>query len=437
MQNKLNHETIAAALNEMMKAGKVSEWRLSTHSSKQTEVYFVRDAREALRTVDCDSFSVEVLKNHPNGRQGYAQLRLAPSHSAWRDDVWRLAEIADTIQNEPYCFPGASSNATPLNLCYDKAISENVEGVIAKMSRDWTAFCKGLKRPECGGHFELFLTETTSLIETSSGLRVQVPRTHFFLEGTLTDDKAERYFQKTGSHLSGFDLEPYLAQLYREFVLSREAMTAPLGEYALLLGESFVADIFSCVAERLNGPNVYQSISNAKLGDVIGARDLNVTANPLVESVTEDIDDECEAVRGFELVKNGVVSGIAANNKYAALMKTQKTGGISSLSVAPGSEGYTELTQGRVIEVVQFSSFHPDSISMQFAGEIRLGYLHENGKKVPIRGGSVTGNILEVLPQARLSREMHRESVSKNGPIERYGYLGPCYLRFEKVSYSG
>ena len=35
----------------------------------------------------------------------------------------------------------------------------------------------------------------------------------------------------------------------------------------------------------------------------------------------------------------------------------------------------------------KFSTFQPNTISGAFSGEIRLGYLHKNGKKIPSKSG--------------------------------------------------
>ena len=55
--------------------------------------------------------------------------------------------------------------------------------------------------------------------------------------------------------------------------------------------------------------------------------------------------------------------------------------------------------------MVEFSDFQTDAITGDIAGEIRLGYLHQGGKVTPVSGGSVSGNVRELLSGFRFSKE--------------------------------
>ena len=64
-----------------------------------------------------------------------------------------------------------------------------------------------------------------------------------------------------------------------------------------------------------------------------------------------------------------------------------------------------ELRKGDYLEVVEFSDFQVDPMGGDIAGEIRLGYLHQNGEVKIVSGGSVTGQMPEAVPTMRFSKE--------------------------------
>ncbi len=59
--------------------------------------------------------------------------------------------------------------------------------------------------------------------------------------------------------------------------------------------------------------------------------------------------------------------------------------------------------------------------------EIRVGYEVGPAGTVPIKGGSVTGNLFEALAAARFSSETGEDS----------GYAGPRAIRFEGLQVTG
>ncbi|HLF73085.1 MAG TPA: metallopeptidase TldD-related protein, partial [Anaerolineales bacterium] len=79
------------------------------------------------------------------------------------------------------------------------------------------------------------------------------------------------------------------------------------------------------------------------------------------------------------------------------------------------------------VEIIQFSWFNPDPITGDFATEIRLGYLVENGVRRPFKGGQLIGNFLDALADVRWSAE-----------TGFFGnYLGPHTARFNDLQIAG
>ena len=73
--------------------------------------------------------------------------------------------------------------------------------------------------------------------------------------------------------------------------------------------------------------------------------------------------------------------------------------------VEGGARSEEEIRRGDYLEVVEFSSFQVDSMGGDIAGEIRLGYLHRDGRVKIVSGGSVTGQMADVIPTMEFSAE--------------------------------
>jgi predicted Zn-dependent protease len=99
------------------------------------------------------------------------------------------------------------------------------------------------------------------------------------------------------------------------------------------------------------------------------------------------------------------------------------------MEIATGSQSFDQLTggSGPVLYVRNFSWLTPDQARGAFASEVRVGYLYRNGKRTPVKGGTVSGNLFETLGSARFASEQ----------VFLGSYLGPAAMRLEGLSVSG
>ncbi|HLO13442.1 MAG TPA: metallopeptidase TldD-related protein, partial [Anaerolineales bacterium] len=103
------------------------------------------------------------------------------------------------------------------------------------------------------------------------------------------------------------------------------------------------------------------------------------------------------------------------------------TGAFGGVELPPGQTPASALLIEPYIEIIQFSWFNPNTITGDFATEIRLGYLVENGMRKPFRGGQLVGNYLDALADVRWSAE-----------AGFFGnYLGPHTARFNNLQIAG
>jgi PmbA protein len=130
-----------------------------------------------------------------------------------------------------------------------------------------------------------------------------------------------------------------------------------------------------------------------------------------------------------EIINRGILSRFWATQRHAEYLDIAATGAFGNMEIAPGSTPFEGLFRGEgpTYHIVAFSAMDPDPLTGNFVGEIRLGYEIEKGQRSPIRGGSISGNLFEVLAKATLSSET----------MFMGDYLGPRGMRFAQITVAG
>ena len=129
----------------------------------------------------------------------------------------------------------------------------------------------------------------------------------------------------------------------------------------------------------------------------------------------------------IRIIKGNELVAFTASQRYAEYLDIPVTGAFGGVELPAGKIHASELLNEPYIEITQFSWFNPDSITGDFATEIRLGYLVENSVRKPFKGGQLIGNFMEALAAVRWSIE-----------TGFFGnYLGPHTARFDDLKVSG
>ena len=108
-------------------------------------------------------------------------------------------------------------------------------------------------------------------------------------------------------------------------------------------------------------------------------------------------------------------------------MKLDSSFDVYNCTVSGGTESEQDLRTGDYLEVVEFSDFQVDEITGDITGEIRLAYLHQDGKVTPVSGGSVSGNMAELAKTMRFSKESRQYNC----------HLIPSVTRLQGVTVTG
>ncbi|TFG07785.1 MAG: TldD/PmbA family protein [Promethearchaeota archaeon] len=168
-----------------------------------------------------------------------------------------------------------------------------------------------------------------------------------------------------------------------------------------------------------SGRAFHEKVSLLNLDEIIASEEFSLNDNGLLESGlrTSSWDGEGNPHQNNLIINKGNFIKRIYDQKFAIMGNTDSTGngvriadgsvinGITNFQIEPGvisiDDLISEIKEGYYIE--KCSWLNPDRFSGSFGTEIRNGYYIENGKfKYPIKGGNLSGNVLEMIKNCHL-----------------------------------
>ena len=183
--------------------------------------------------------------------------------------------------------------------------------------------------------------------------------------------------------------------------------TPALGKADIVFSTDPARELYSYFIDRLHTTMVYRGMSDWKTGDTVAPETLTVQAVKTLpnSSMNTPWDREGAPIRDLTLIDHGKAVSYWGGRQFSQYLGLESSFEASNFVVSGGTESAADLRSGDFLEVVEFSDFQADAITGDIAGEIRLGYLHQGGKVTPVSGGSVSGNIRELMNGFRFSKE--------------------------------
>ena len=278
---------------------------------------------------------------------------------------------------------------------------------------------------------EIFAGRTTCHILNSSGVDVSYCKGRVwgeFVAQCVAEQDVETYQDFSYDDMDTAALQKKVRDTLEMTRARARAVSAPpAGEYRVILSGAYVKTIFDYYVERSNGYMIYPKYSTFQNGcDVQGGQvekdRINLTLKATVPYSVEGIP-----MKDRELVRDGMLQLIHGSNRYAYYLNLEPTGNYDSFSAPAGSVPLEKLREGPYLEIVNFSDFQMDTFDGHFGGEIRLGFLYDGEKRIPVTGGSINGSILDAQKNLVFSRETQ---VEKN-------FQGPAAVCLEGVNVAG
>ncbi len=199
------------------------------------------------------------------------------------------------------------------------------------------------------------------------------------------------------------------------------------GKYDVILCGDQLPEVLSYYSERAFAGMIYPHYSDWKAGDRVqktgkGEKlDLDLLA-------TEPFSPEGIPMKDRPLLRRGVLKTIFGTNRFCRYLGVEPTGDYDKIGCRNrGRMSFDEMKKRPCLVTAVYSDFQCDSFTGNFGGEIRLAYLIDGEKVIPVTGGSVNGRLPECESGLVFSTDRYRTAF----------YDGPYAMLVKGVSVAG
>ncbi len=418
----------------------ISDWSISKNIIKRVEEYFIADTRESLREVNEERYTVIVYVDkmlNDNKMRGMAYQTFSSNTSLAKvESLIKDAVFAASLALNPY-YPLADKAEN--DECYDtcdQSVFDNPKAAIKEVSKQLITSLANEEQVKLASA-EIFITCRENTFVTSKGLTSNNKSTNIMLEAVMLSGSGENEVESSFIRNERFLDLLNTCELVKEYAEhARNSLIAVLpesGKFDVIFTGEALNSFFDYYAFQASGYAAYNKAGKFSLNDHI-AKDvkgdkLTIISDPSLKGglATGKYDSYGLLLEKFPIIQDGKIVNIAANIQYATYLNIKPLGSISNIHVPAGNHSFEELKSQNTFVLSRFSTFSPSGITGAFSGEIRSGYQVKDGKKLQIKGGSVTGMMDKAMTEVYFSSEM----------IQKGSYYGPKYIKVCNVDIAG
>lgn len=418
-------------ITEALHACRITTYFIVQTRKTSAQLFFIRRDLDTVRSTDVTQYAVTVYRDmERDGKTltGSASCVIAEGMDAEeiRQRLEQAYETCTYSANPAYCFAPGIQEQRPATAT-----------ALAAMPLEEAArtFAEALFRNDTQddpyiNSAEIFAERKEQRIVGGNGCDVSFVicevKGEYIVQCRKKND-VEMYHDFQYDELDTDDLADRVKEALETVVFRSVAeKTTPRGNYTVILSDKSVAEIMAYYSDRADASLIYPKYSDFTKGmDVMeGATGDRITMKMVAK---EPFSNEGVPIVDRVLLDNGILKTILGNTRLCSYLGEEPTGVYRAAEVQNGSMPLADMIQERTLQLVSFSDFQMNAMSGYFGGEIRLAYLYEKGEKIPVTGGSINGNFIQLQKNMRLSRE-----TQKSG-----SFTGPKHLLFFNVPVSG
>mgnify|MGYP002624166942 CR=1 FL=1 len=399
----------------------INGYLITEKTEESFQLFFVKDRLETIRKTNVLDQKVMVYVSHDDFLGSFEFSVLASDTKAsLAKKLDQAVYTAKLINNKKFDLVKGEKSNHNLKSNISKYDFKELGYEIYNVSRE------AIK--ETGGDInalEIFINKNTEKVINSSGVNRKMQSYNIFVEAIPTwngeNESVELYEAISVSEFNKEALKEELVESLNNVRARYEAKKLDnLGKYDIVLTPSENSMLFSDISRILSYAALYQHFNFYNLGDMVSESKkdkINIKAKGSIKGSTNSraFDQDGFLLTEKELVKDNKVVGFYGANKFAQYVGMDATGNLPCIEVKKGSLTDNELAKIKHIECVSFSGLQVDLISDYIGGEVRLGYLVENGERKPVTGFTISAKLSDVLNNIRLS---NKDTVYRN-------YKGP------------
>ena len=396
-------------IEEKIKALGCSVWALKEEIEKGWEFYFIRHELDQNRVTEVKNIYVTLYRPMGNGMLGSASGKIEATASD--EEIGRsLADIyfqASLVLNPAY----------ELN---DKPVEspELREVDIAAIAKDFIAAMAQVEETDTEdiNSYEIFVKEITRRFRNSNGVEYTVRFPSSMIEVVVNGRSASHEIELYRMYESGTcDAEKLRSDIEKTLRYAKDRLvtepTPKLGTFDVLFSTGDAREIYNYFSDKMSAGMIYRQLSEWEIGkpiaESITGDKITLKAVSSLKNSAEDfpIDEEGAVITDRTLIRDGVAENTWGSRQFSQYLGAKDSSLVYNFVFEGGSRSEEEVRSGDYLEVVEFSDFQVDPMAGDIAGEIRLGYLHQNGEVKIVSGGSVSGNMSEAVSTMVFSAE--------------------------------
>ena len=394
---------------EQIKALGCTIWEVRETVTRGWEFYFIRHELDQNRVTEVKTIGVTLYRPLEDGLLGSASGEIFPTASE--------AEIEKTLADIYFQASLVKNPAYKLN---DKpVVSPPLKDVdVAAIAKDFITAMTQVHETETEdiNSYEIFVKEITRHYRNSNGVEYTVRYPRSMIEVVVNARSGDHEIELYRCFDSGTcDAEKLRRDTEKALRYAKDRLvtepTPKLNTFDVLFSTDDAVQIYEYFSDKMSADMIFRKLSDWTPGKEIaenmtGDR-ITMKAVSSLENSSADypIDEEGAAIADRTLIRAGVAENVWGRRQFCQYMGAEDSSIVRNIVVEGGARSEEEVRRGDYLEVVEYSSFQVDSMGGDIAGEIRLGYLHQNGAVKIVSGGSVTGQMAEAIPTMEFSAE--------------------------------
>ncbi|MBN1880380.1 hypothetical protein JW823_09750 [bacterium] len=420
---------------------RISGWTILEHTRDSYQIYTSLKRQEAIRAVSQKRWKITIFSPLPGQTElvGQTDFELVEGEQRLDRRLEMAIEQARLHGNPPFKLPSPGAQYPDFDDS-DPDIRDRPWDTLGILNDAIEESVDRESNIELASS-ELFLDELRHRLLTSSGLDLHLEKSHVTWDVCLLYNKAgsetEFWEMKTRPGARYLDVK---SDISRFAGYARDAAPAIVprsgncpvvltGDHLFVLLQYFLHH--SSASAKYNNSSLF-SPGKPVLPDTPRGDPLTLFSNALHPGgiFSYRFDGEGSPGDRIPIIENGNLSGFWGTSQYSEYLNLPTTGSFANFEIPAGKVSWDDLfkSDDRVILVLQFSTFDPQPVAGNYLGEIRVGYeFRKDGSVVPLRGGSVTGNVVDGMLDCRFCSELDTF----------YGYHGPRGIRFERAQIAG
>ena len=416
---------------ELLKESSADAWAITDKVTQAWEFYFIGHKLDQNRVRDVEHINVSVYRKIGDGKfLGKATEEIAPTAT-----VEEAKKIIDQLCERATFAPN------PYYELNKETVQEEIKTFDPrKMAKEFIEAMQEI--PETSGEYinsyEIFVESNVRRFVNSEGIDVTESYPKSMVEVVVNAKNDDHEIELYRMYEAGTcDKNHLVKEISNTLKYGKDRLnttaTPNLDKTTVLLSTEDTGKLFEWAAMNMHAAYKFMGYSKFESGkeileDVKGDK-ITIKAVKELPNSSENgsVDAEGAPVHDMYIIKDNVARNYWGDCQFRYYLGVKDSFNVSNFAAEGGSSTEAEIRSGKYLEPVEFSDFSVDHITGDIAGEIRLAYLHDGDKVTVVSGGSVSGNLNELMKNAKLSKELKQYN----------NIVVPAVVKLENVTISG